>query len=118
MSTQVAPSQVERSRKYRSWTIIILTNVISITCMCFVLSGAGLTHIWSEVQHMRWRWVAAAIALDMCVYLLHGWRWKLMLAPIGRVPYMQAIEAIYVGLFANEVIPLRAGELIRCFLLS
>jgi uncharacterized membrane protein YbhN (UPF0104 family) len=86
--------------------------------MFFVLSGAGLTHIWSEVQHMHWRWVAAAVVLDMCVYLLQGWRWKIVLAPIARVPYMQAVEAIYVGLFANEVIPLRAGELIRCFLLS
>jgi uncharacterized membrane protein YbhN (UPF0104 family) len=86
--------------------------------MFFVLRGAGLTHIWSEVQHMHWRWVAAAVLLDMCVYLLHGWRWKVMLAPVGRVPYLQAIEAIYVGLFANETIPLRAGELIRCFLLS
>jgi hypothetical protein len=34
------------------------------------------------------------------------------------VPFLQAVEAIYVGLFANEVVPLRAGELIRCFLLS
>lgn len=86
--------------------------------MFFVLSGAGLSHIWGEVQHMKWGWVGAALAFDMCVYLLHGVRWKTMLIPVGRVPYMQAIEAIYVGLFANEVIPLRAGELIRCFLLS
>ena len=118
LSTQVAPQQAERGRKLRSWLIIIVTNVISITCMFFVLSGAGLTHIWSEVQHMRWTWVSAAIAFDISVYLLHGWRWKIMLAPIARVPFLQAVEAIYVGLFANETIPLRAGELVRCFLLS
>lgn len=86
--------------------------------MFLVLSGAGLSHIWGEVQRMKWGWVAAAVALDMCVYLLHGLRWKTILAPIARVPYLQAVEAIYVGLFANETIPLRAGELIRCFLLS
>jgi uncharacterized membrane protein YbhN (UPF0104 family) len=28
------------------------------------------------------------------------------------------IRAIYVGLFANEVLPLRSGEVIRCFLLG
>jgi uncharacterized membrane protein YbhN (UPF0104 family) len=102
----------------RSWVLIALTNLISITCMFFVLSGAGLSHIWSEVQRMHWGWVAGAVVLDVCVYLLHGWRWKIMLAPIARVPFVQAVEAIYVGLFANETIPLRAGELIRCFLLS
>jgi hypothetical protein len=50
--------------------------------------------------------------------MLHGLRWKLLLRPIARVPFLQALEAIYVGLFTNEVFPLRAGELIRCFLLS
>ncbi len=67
---------------------------------------------------MHWAWVCAAIAADICVYLLHAWRWKLLLRPIERVPFIQAVESIYVGLFANEVLPLRAGELIRCFLLS
>ena len=86
--------------------------------MSWVLNGAGLQHIWSEVRHMHWAWVAGAVAADICVYLLHAWRWKLLLQPIERVPFTQAVESIYVGLFANEVLPLRAGELIRCFLLS
>jgi uncharacterized protein (TIRG00374 family) len=67
---------------------------------------------------MRWNWVCIAVACDICVYLFHGWRWKLLLAPIEKVKYAHCVEAIYVGLFANEVLPLRAGELIRCFLLS
>jgi uncharacterized membrane protein YbhN (UPF0104 family) len=86
--------------------------------MAWVLNGAGLHHIWGEARHMRWQWVCLAVFCDTTVYLLHGWRWKLLLRPIERVPYLQAIEAIYVGLFTNEVFPLRAGELIRCFLLS
>ena len=118
MSTQLALPDIERGPRIRSWVLIALTNLISMSCMFFVLSGAGLSHIWSEVQRMHWRWVAGAVVLDSCVYLLHGWRWKIMLAPIARVPFVQAVEAIYVGLFANETIPLRAGELIRCFLLS
>jgi glycosyltransferase 2 family protein len=86
--------------------------------MAWVLNGAGLSHIWSEVQNMRWRWVALAALSNVLVFLLQGWRWQLLLAPVQRVPFAQSIEAIYVGLFANEVLPLRAGEPIRCFLLS
>lgn len=67
---------------------------------------------------MDWRWVAAAVGCDILVYLLHGLRWSLMLRPVGKVPFMYAVQAIYVGLFTNEVLPLRAGEIIRCFLLS
>ena len=86
--------------------------------MAWVLNGAGLQNIWFEIQHMSWRWVALAVLSDVFVYLLHGWRWKLLLRPVQPVRFAHAVEAIYVGLFANEVLPLCAGELIRCFLLS
>ncbi len=67
---------------------------------------------------MHWAWVSIAALSNIFVYLVQGWRWKLLLRPVQRIPYSSAIEAIYAGLFANEVLPLRAGELIRCFLLS
>jgi glycosyltransferase 2 family protein len=67
---------------------------------------------------MDWTWVSMAALSNLCVFLLQGWRWKLLLQPIEPVPFLHTIRAIYVGLFANEVLPLRAGELIRCFLLS
>jgi hypothetical protein len=119
LSTQVAPPPpVERNRKVRTWAVLVLTNLISLICMAWVLNGAGLQHIWGEVRHMHWRWVALAIACNLFVYLLQGWRWQLLLAPVRRVRFAHTVEAIYVGLFANEVLPLRAGELIRCFLLS
>lgn len=118
MNTQIAPLPVERTRKFRSWAILIVTNLISLVCMAWVLNGANLTRIWSEVQHMHWRWVALAALSNIFVFLLQGWRWRLLLTPIERVRFAHTVEAIYVGLFANEVLPLRAGELIRCFLLS
>jgi uncharacterized protein (TIRG00374 family) len=86
--------------------------------MAWVLNGAGLTHIWGEIRRMNWAWVTLAVSTNVLVYLLQGWRWKLLLQPIEPVPFLHTVRAIYVGLFANEVLPLRAGELIRCFLLS
>lgn len=67
---------------------------------------------------MKGRWVFLAVLSDICVYVLHGLRWKLLLNPIEKVSFAACVRAIYVGLFANETLPLRAGELIRCFLLS
>ena len=107
-----------RNNKFRSWAIIILANLVSLICMSWVLKDAGLSKIWSEVHHMNWRWVIFALIFDAAVYLLHGLRWQMILRPIAKVPYLQTVIAIYVGLFTNEVFPLRAGELVRCFLLS
>lgn len=119
MNSEIARTRSpERTRKFRNWAIIIVTNLLSVVCLVWTLSGADLGQIWQDVRDINWHWVIFALIADACVYLLHGWRWKLMLAPIERIRFWHAVEAIYVGLFANEVIPLRAGELIRCFLLS
>lgn len=98
--------------------IIILTNLLSLACLGWALSGADLHRIWGETRHMQWGWVWIAALSNVAVFLIQGWRWQLVLRPVQRVSYSCAIEAIYVGLFANEILPLRAGELIRCFLLS
>jgi glycosyltransferase 2 family protein len=67
---------------------------------------------------MHATWVTVAVLSEVLLYLLHGWRWGLLLRPIQQVPFAQLMRAIYVGMYANEVLPLRAGELIRCFMLS
>ncbi|HEX4228089.1 MAG TPA: lysylphosphatidylglycerol synthase transmembrane domain-containing protein [Bryobacteraceae bacterium] len=120
MTTHIAALRpaAERRKKVRSWAIFIVTNIFSLVCLTWVLSGAGLGDIWNEVQHMHWGWVIVAVGTDVMVYMLHALRWKLLLRPVEKVSYLSALQAIYVGLFANEVLPLRAGELIRCFLLS
>jgi hypothetical protein len=59
-----------------------------------------------------------AVASDLSVYIAHGWRWKTLLEPVVRLRLWRTVQAIYIGLFANEVLPLRTGELIRCYLLA
>jgi hypothetical protein len=86
--------------------------------MYFVLSGAHISLIWGEIRSMAWHWVVLAIAADIFVYTLQSWRWLLILKPVEAVSIWTSIRAIYVGLFANEVLPLRTGELIRCFLIT
>lgn len=119
LSTQTEPlRRVERTGKVKSWAILAATIAISAACLWWVFSGAHLPSLWNEIRHMHWGWVGVAIVCGPCVYLLDGWRWKLLLRPVAPVHFLHAAQAVYVGLFANEVLPLRAGELIRCFLLS
>ena len=98
--------------------MIVVTNLVSVLCMYFVLSGAHIHLIWGEIRRMHWGWVSLAIGSDVFVYLLQSWRWGYILRPVERVSPWTLVRSIYVGLFANEVLPLRAGELIRCFLIT
>ena len=45
-------------------------------------------------------------------------RWQLLLEPVGKINLLQAIQAIYAGLFTNEVLPMRPGEFVRSYIAS
>jgi len=65
-----------------------------------------------------WKWMFMALAVSIGTYVLQGYRWSLLLRPVARVRPMRATQAIYAGLFTNEVLPLRLGELARAYLVA
>ena len=87
-------------------------------CLIWVLRDANLASLGEEIRAMNWGWVAFAVVCDILVYVIQGWRWSILLEPISRVPVIRSVRAIYVGLFANEILPFRSGEVIRCYLQS
>lgn len=107
----------ERSRRLRSW-IFVLANLLSFVFLWLTLRGVDLVGTWHQATHMDWRWLTFGAVFNVVVFLLQACRWWYLLLPVERVHYGQFVRATYVGLYANEVLPLRAGELIRCFLLA
>jgi uncharacterized protein (TIRG00374 family) len=105
-----------RNIKIPPWSIAALFYGISIASLVWVFHGVDLSAMWEDFRSMHWRWLVLAVFTDIAVYAYQGWRWGLLLRPVERVPVWRSIKAIYVGLFANEVLPLRPGEVIRPYL--
>lgn len=105
-----------KRRRIPSWVIPAIGYAISIGSMVWVLKGVDLAGVVHDMRSLQWSWVALAVVSDIGVYVFQGWRWNLLLAPVTRAPLLRSVQAIYVGLFANEVLPLRPGEVIRSYL--
>ena len=71
-----------------------------------------------QLADVSWRWVALGIAFDIASYVVQALRWKLLLVPFGRVKMRDATRAVFAGLFANLIFPLRPGELLRSYLVA
>jgi glycosyltransferase 2 family protein len=93
----------------------------------YSLAAAGLAWVLHDIRaeellrhltSINWRWIALAMVCDVLSYTCQGLRWKLLLRPIGRIPMLRSTQAIYAGLFTNEVLPMRLGELVRAYLVS
>jgi uncharacterized protein (TIRG00374 family) len=87
-------------------------------CLVYVLHGYNFAQLLDAIETLDWKWVALGVAADLSVYVVHAWRWNTLLSPVARLGIWRTVQSIYIGLFANEVLPLRTGEVIRIYLLS
>lgn len=102
----------------RSRVLLILTYIASLACLVWTLRDAKLGELRDDIATMDWWWLGFAVVADVLVYCLQALRWIQVLRPVEPVTFRQAVSAVYVGLFANEVLPFRAGEILRCYLVS
>jgi hypothetical protein len=89
---------------------------VSIACLIWVFHGVDFGGLLVDLAELNWWWVTLAVVSDLLIYLWQAWRWNLLLRPIAKLPLLQSARAIYVGLFASDVLPLRPGEVIRAYL--
>src|SRR5262245_48519023 len=91
----------------------------------YLLSAAGLVWVLHDVrlralaQALVARypaWLLLAVTADILSYVAQGVRWRWFLMTAGKLTTRQAIQAIYAGLFVNEVVPMRFGEVVRAYL--
>ncbi len=100
------------------WLLPCLGYSLSAASLIWVFHGFKFRQTLSDLASLDWRYVSVAVIFDLSVYLSHAWRWNLLLRPIARPSYWRSVQSIYIGLYANEILPLRTGELIRCYLLA
>jgi uncharacterized membrane protein YbhN (UPF0104 family) len=80
---------------------------------------------WSAVADaftaVEWRWVAAAVGLNLLSVVVRAVAWRTVIAQAMAEPhpgFRLVFSAFSVGLFANAVLPGRIGELARVAVLN
>lgn len=93
----------------------------------YLAAAAGLAWVvhdirWPEllksVAGLDWRWAALGILADLASYASQGVRWRLLLRPLGDVSVLKVTQAVYAGLFLNEIAPFHLGEIARAYPVS
>ena len=105
-------------KRLRTRIFTWLGYATAIACLIWVFHGIDREQFFEQLAKLDWKFVSLAVIFDLSIYVCGGWRWSVMLRPIATVRFSRAVQSIYIGLFANEVLPLRTGEVIRCYLLA
>lgn len=100
------------------WLIPALGYLVSAACLVWVCSRFPYRELAEHLRTLDWGWVALAVGIEILIYFADAWRWAALLRPVGSPSFGVALQSVFVGIFASDVLPARAGELVRCFLLS
>jgi hypothetical protein len=109
---------VKSRRRIPGWLVPSLGYTLSALSLVWVFHSFNLRQTIADLISLDWRYVSIAVIIELSVYLSHAWRWNMLLRPMARVPFWRSVQAIYIGLYANTILPLRTGEVIRCYLVA
>jgi glycosyltransferase 2 family protein len=97
-------------------TALIL--LVTVGLLAFFLRGADMAGVWAETRRADARLLALALVATFGTYVIRAWRWQSMLAPLGPTRFSTALRTTIIGFAASAILPARAGELLRPYLLA
>jgi uncharacterized protein (TIRG00374 family) len=92
--------------------------LVAAACLVWVFHDVDWGALAAPMGAICWAWVVAAAGCEVFSYLCEGLRWQYLLLPVGRIRVVRAAQAIYIGLLANQVLPMRLGELVRAYVVG
>lgn len=97
-------------------TLVILGLAVGL--LYFFLRNADLSRVIATVRAARPDYLLGSVALTCLSYVMRAERWRYMLAPLGPTRFSVVLRTTVIGFAASAVLPARAGEVIRPYLLA
>ncbi len=101
------------STKQRRIALALVSSFVTGAALWFVFRRFEWSAFVTQVRDLDPAWVAAAVAADILSYVCQGARWSYLLRPVAANSVLASTRAVYAGLFVNEIVPMRPGEVLR-----
>ena len=100
--------------RVRNALILLLTLGLLVV---FVRS-VNVAEVWGETRRANpWLLLLALVSTGV-TYVVRALRWQYLLAPIGPTHFSTAFRTTVIGFAATSLLPARAGEVLRPYLLA
>ena len=91
---------------------------LAVGLLAVFLREADLGQVWSAMAAARADLIWLTIGLTVVTFVVRAERWKYLLEPLGPTRFRTVFRTTVIGFAASAVLPARAGEVIRPYLLA
>lgn len=99
-------------------TRTVVFSILAIALFAWFLRHANLPEVWAQVRRARLDLLIAGFGAVVVTYVIRAWRWQFLLRPIGPTRFRTAFRTTVIGFAALGVLPARAGDVLRPYLLA
>ena len=92
--------------------------LISVCCLYFVFRNIDIVKLLHTLRSVNYLYLLIAMLLQLSTIWLRAERWKYLLAPMKQLTFRHLVPATMIGFMANNVLPARAGEFIRAYVIG
>jgi len=95
-----------------------LVTLLAIALFAWFLSRANLSGVAAEIAHARMDLIIWSVVIAAVMPVVRAFRWRYLLDPIGPTRFGPVLRATIVGFAALALLPARAGDVIRPYLVA
>lgn len=115
------PTEKENSSKKSPVNIltkVVLPLVLGVLILYFLFRDTDFGELWGAIKDANYGILAFSLIFGLLGNTLRGYRWEILLKPLGYRPRLSTLNyAIYGGYAVNFAIP-RGGEVWRCAIVA
>jgi len=102
----------------RNWLYTIGSLLVGFLLIALWLKFVNLDEILNHLKGLNITYVIIAAFFYLLSYFIRSMRWRKLLSPVYQMSYRQSFFAWMAGNLLNYLVPVRAGELAKSFLLK
>lgn len=99
----------------KGWVLKIIPWLITVVALYYAFSGVNWRILLNHLGSAKPSWLLLAVLLTSLSYLFRARRWQ-FLFPDKVLSFAQSTKVLVLGFFMNNLLPARAGELVRAHL--
>jgi len=95
---------------------IVLGVAISVASLVYLFWSVDPRDVLAHLATTNWTFLTISLVLNLGSVWIRSWRWYYLYPPGSRPSHL--FNALMIGYMANNILPLRAGEVVRVYIAS
>jgi hypothetical protein len=97
---------------------VLVGIVISVVCVGIVIHGIEWSAVGGALRRTNLLLLLPALGFLTLLFIVRAYRWQQLVKPLSSLPFQPFWSASLIGFMANDLLPLRVGELVRAYALA